>query len=215
MEGSSPLSRGIRLKSPSLSQRIRIIPALAGNTRSKKKVKHSPTDHPRSRGEYGRHIDTQIYRLGSSPLSRGIRPPARYLPRQAGIIPALAGNTVTQAVTLCSASDHPRSRGEYLREIRDAAANGGSSPLSRGIRMIPTPSEWLGRIIPALAGNTAALDLPGTDRQDHPRSRGEYDVAELSAAPLPGSSPLSRGIPGQPARRRSGPGIIPALAGNT
>ena len=51
--------------------------------------------------------------------------------------------------------------------------------------------------------------------KDHPRSRGEYGARDFFVEVVRGSSPLSRGIPGDgtlPARRV---GIIPALAGNT
>ena len=50
--GSSPLSRGILRGAPGSRARIRIIPALAGNTSSTPPTRCSRTDHPRSRGEY-------------------------------------------------------------------------------------------------------------------------------------------------------------------
>ena len=91
----------------------------------------------------------------------------------------------------------------------------GSSPLSRGIpRLLPLlrrPS----RIIPALAGNTTLFWMKSSCGRDHPRSRGEYKIAEQPARMFRGSSPLSRGIPGPPLGRLAGWGIIPALAGNT
>ena len=71
------------------------------------------------------------------------------------------------------------------------------------------------RIIPALAGNTVAEGESGVGGWDHPRSRGEYTAPWLGFGNSWGSSPLSRGIPGQPSGKYSLPGIIPALAGNT
>ena len=71
---------------------------------------------------------------------------------------------------------------------------GGSSPLSRGIRVMPPLRGEPGRIIPALAGNTQDLPSPRADRADHPRSRGEYAASSTAAARSSGSSPLSRGI---------------------
>ena len=55
-EGSSPLSRGILIRVIAGHGRIRIIPALAGNTACTKRVMIAPSDHPRSRGEYGGRV---------------------------------------------------------------------------------------------------------------------------------------------------------------
>ena len=131
------------------------------------------------------------------------------------IIPALAGNTICRTNSVCSTTDHPRSRGEYKvdREVKEVRE--GSSPLSRGI---PPSQPELGdqqRIIPALAGNTNNLSGKRASGKDHPRSRGEYSKWIQIGMAVAGSSPLSRGI----LPSRSGPpvegGIIPALAGNT
>ena len=72
-----------------------------------------------------------------------------------------------------------------------------------------------GRIIPALAGNTAWPLLVAALCVDHPRSRGEYAGSFVNHGRLLGSSPLSRGI--QQIREESCQSgwIIPALAGNT
>ena len=78
--------------------RIRIIPALAGNTTVLKKLLKILTDHPRSRGEY----------WGDNPYPRHVW----------WIIPALAGNTVAAIAYYPRSEDHPRSRGEYLEPRR-------------------------------------------------------------------------------------------------
>ena len=74
------------------------------------------------------------------------------------------------------------------------------------------PSVW---IIPALAGNTAALYLLITNWGDHPRSRGEYRCFMATPLVRLGSSPLSRGILPKAHRIKPAVRIIPALAGNT
>ena len=94
-DGSSPLSRGIPCCTDGVLAWARIIPALAGNTRSRGRCSLSCWDHPRSRGEYvglglGRKAPN-----GSSPLSRGIRWGSRRASPKGRIIPALAGNTTT------------------------------------------------------------------------------------------------------------------------
>ena len=152
---------------------------------------------------------------GSSPLSRGIRCCSRRSHRRRRIIPALAGNTARTAKPGINPGDHPRSRGEYYPAPPGRKPCTGSSPLSRGIRgrlHLGLPAR---RIIPALAGNTPRFSIPQPARWDHPRSRGEYLVQQVRHGDGPGSSPLSRGIPGRLWRACPGPGIIPALAGNT
>ena len=72
----------------------------------------------------------------------------------AGIIPALAGNTIEPAGPVLPAGDHPRSRGEYVAFTHSDAYTFGSSPLSRGIHGVTKENFFIDRIIPALAGNT-------------------------------------------------------------
>ena len=91
----------------------------------------------------------------------------------------------------------------------------GSSPLSRGILGGPRPIGIHRRIIPALAGNTSHSAPESSFQRDHPRSRGEYEVAIEPVRPSPGSSPLSRGIRTAIGAIANGSRIIPALAGNT
>ena len=94
MDGSSPLSRGIRGCSRRPSQRPGIIPALAGNTTRATPTPRFSKDHPRSRGEYGMRVSESVMIPGSSPLSRGIRGEGDLRIRRGRIIPALAGNTL-------------------------------------------------------------------------------------------------------------------------
>ena len=70
----------------------------------------------------------------------------------------------------------------------------GSSPLSRGIHTSGQKTYELGRIIPALAGNTVGRHQDDPRYTDHPRSRGEYYLALVWMIVHYGSSPLSRGI---------------------
>ena len=213
--GSSPLSRGIRSPGFRVPAPVRIIPALAGNTSRTNRGSVLRTDHPRSRGEYAMCFLMAAAGFGSSPLSRGIRPPVRSGEPFSGIIPALAGNTTTATIPTGASTDHPRSRGEYADKIAPSVKKQGSSPLSRGIPIRWGRSCRGRRIIPALAGNTTPAAARPRMRPDHPRSRGEYSLFREHYANGGGSSPLSRGIPTipepHPPRRR----IIPALAGNT
>ena len=193
-EGSSPLSRGIRMGVLRTSLRSRIIPALAGNTPVIDEIAWAEEDHPRSRGEYVTGEFHLSPKPGSSPLSRGIlstwTPPSNPV----RIIPALAGNTGVAGAPYGAPEDHPRSRGEYQCGHSDLSLGCGSSPLSRGIHHFSPLLRMSLRIIPALAGNTSSRLLTISMRGDHPRSRGEYPWLKCPTAWLMGSSPLSRGI---------------------
>ena len=70
-------------------------------------------------------------------------------------------------------------------------------------------------IIPARAGFTRLGDAAGHSRGDHPRSRGVYGGAGMASAPVPGSSPLARGLPQASSEVACGIRIIPARAGFT
>ena len=172
--GSSPLSRGIRRHPQRCSRRLRIIPALAGNTCPARASTPEGEDHPRSRGEYGCARYRNSPRPGSSPLSRGILNHFRSHVAICGIIPALAGNTTAGSTPTLWHWDHPRSRGEYGGQGHRCIPKIGSSPLSRGI--LPGGGGLNGdvRIIPALAGNTSRKSSSYSIGRDHPRSRGEY-----------------------------------------
>ena len=153
-KGSSPLSRGIRGPGEGELRLPGIIPALAGNTRRSGRRRSPRSDHPRSRGEYRLLEPPARVQEGSSPLSRGIlghHPAPWRFPR---IIPALAGNTSSHRRRRTARADHPRSRGEYGRQVCEQGAKFGSSPLSRGILTGGGPGIPRRRIIPALAGNT-------------------------------------------------------------
>ena len=214
-EGSSPLSRGILLTKNLRVTKIRIIPALAGNTHFWMSPSPWGWDHPRSRGEYLRDWDQGAPVIGSSPLSRGIlQEPGSHL-RNIRIIPALAGNTTGTREPPSQHPDHPRSRGEYPPRNPGFSVYPGSSPLSRGIRGRCEIDDGCHGIIPALAGNTSGRSSnPGTS-PDHPRSRGEYPGSIAYPAGSYGSSPLSRGILIPAIDGVVEVGIIPALAGNT
>ena len=133
VSGSSPLSRGIRTDAPHNAEHVGIIPALAGNTEAAAATPPRRPDHPRSRGEYSCLNRCSCSMSGSSPLSRGIRRPARHRATARRIIPALAGNTVSSGRPSAHFSDHPRSRGEYQPSVSGQLGGNGSSPLSRGI----------------------------------------------------------------------------------
>ena len=152
--GSSPHTRGApgcRGRRPSP---CRIIPAYAGSTSCRYPAPRSPADHPRIRGEHDARSVQGPFNTGSSPHTRGAplrRRPSRHRRR---IIPAYAGSTAGPSGRRPSPGDHPRIRGEHQLKNGGTAANQGSSPHTRGARLLDPRRCGAVRIIPAYAGST-------------------------------------------------------------
>ena len=173
----------------------RIIPAYAGSTHGGDGAGGLRPDHPRIRGEHGEPLGTFPPQDGSSPHTRGARPPTGSAAVVRGIIPAYAGSTVLTEIATCFLRDHPRIRGEHPFVRSRPRSAGGSSPHTRGARALRATETGPLRIIPAYAGSTRCSGSRARALWDHPRIRGEHDEHRV------------------PARRRWG--IIPAYAGST
>ena len=213
--GSSPLTRGTRRRACWPKCGARFIPAHAGNTTSSSWATTAAAVHPRSRGEHSVATRTGPALVGSSPLTRGTPDRHRRPPAGQRFIPAHAGNTTPRSSRGITRTVHPRSRGEHASAGSWPSREGGSSPLTRGTRLVVLPPRQRGRLIPAHAGNTCRAPAAATTSPVHPRSRGEHRGEGGAEGVYSGSSPLTRGTP----RGRERPGLarrfIPAHAGNT
>ena len=170
-----------------------IIPAFAGNTDPSRHRSTRSRDHPRIRGEHSRLHLVLNRRPGSSPHSRGTPSRCQWMFSIPGIIPAFAGNTIMRWIRRNIGRDHPRIRGEHPEESSQEASGRGSSPHSRGTRVLRPWRDDRHGIIPAFAGNTRPVNAKITLTKDHPRIRGEHSTAALCSRCCPGSSPHSRG----------------------
>ena len=195
MNGSSPLTRGKQIVGLDQVAPERLIPAHAGKTTPKKTHCSRRWAHPRSRGENGNGMDTGQRRLGSSPLTRGKQGVRGHCGGSGRLIPAHAGKTWCASSYPQRSRAHPRSRGENVVACGGTHGQGGSSPLTRGKRPLPSREGAGGRLIPAHAGKTRTGTSP-------PRSTC-------------GSSPLTRGKLGCPLRTNQSSRLIPAHAGKT
>ena len=191
--GSSPLTRGKHCDLRRIERVAGLIPAHAGKTLPRSRRSWSRRAHPRSRGENLVH-DSRFHRCwGSSPLTRGKQGADAGGEGRAGLIPAHAGKTLSALIDGSGQKAHPRSRGENFLTALDAPELAGSSPLTRGKRLLMVHLLDLQRLIPTHAGKTAPLSLPWDPTGAHPHSRGENkDNAHEVQAHL-GSSPLTRG----------------------
>ena len=213
--GSSPRMRGKPVRSRRLRARRRIIPAHAGQTNSVPAKRSSHADHPRACGANVMVPSACMLMVGSSPRMRGKRHPPSPCNPVMRIIPAHAGQTVSNSSRTSARSDHPRACGANKGAGGNLNGRYGSSPRMRGKphqRVMPPAGR---RIIPAHAGQTRALARPDQRRTDHPRACGANSSGAFSMIRLIGSSPRMRGkrvgsVPvGILAR------IIPAHAGQT
>ena len=84
------------------------------------------------RGEHASTAASCAAYWGSSPHARGARIVVEQVSVQGGIIPACAGSTNAAMGVRVRVWDHPRMRGEHLRDGFLASASGGSSPHARG-----------------------------------------------------------------------------------
>ena len=115
---------------------FRIIPAYAGSTASEAVDSILSSDHPRLRGEHSAvriHIGREC---GSSPPTRGAPRTPRSHNRRGRIIPAYAGSTRTTLWDIWRLPDHPRLRGEHEQGRKTSRALYGSSPPTRGARVV-------------------------------------------------------------------------------
>ena len=159
--GSPPLARGVQTTVAHYFGYEGIIPACAGSTTKIHSGSHHHKDHPRLRGEYQRNSSQVISWRGSSPLTRGVQSDTFSFQAGSRIIPAYAGSTDLVSILKLFKQDHPRLRGEYQQELVLVGSFLGSSPLTRGVLPDPVPSGLNPRIIPAYAGSTHRVSLPG------------------------------------------------------
>ena len=111
--GSPPLTRGLRRRGRREDGDIGITPAHAGTTLAEITCSSTKRDHPRSRGDYCRHLDLSCQTPGSPPLTRGLHLLGSLPKPDLRITPAHAGTTHTPEGVKDVNEDHPRSRGDY------------------------------------------------------------------------------------------------------
>ena len=213
--GSSPRMRGTHRDYETNGDKVRIIPAHAGNTVIHARKPLVIRDHPRACGEHSGAIRHSASRPGSSPRMRGTPVPDGRARPSRGIIPAHAGNTGSRISGLQSCGDHPRACGEHAWFRAGDLCDWGSSPRMRGTLSANSLAFDLPGIIPAHAGNTMADVFRLSFAGDHPRACGEHRLSGAMYLSGWGSSPRMRGTLPLSCSIRPLSGIIPAHAGNT
>ena len=215
VQGSSPLTRG-KHRGGGLDLRDDgLIPTHAGKTPRSRRYGTSRWAHPHSRGENRKSLLPTASQYGSSPLTRGKRAGGVMPAGIGGLIPAHAGKTTAASTGRPTSRAHPRSRGENTEYACTISSSRGSSPLTRGKRVLQRDKRVQVGLIPAHAGKTSSMASKRPSTWDHTRSRGENVRDRPGFRRLAGSSPLTRGKPSLVEVPENSDGIIPAHAGKT
>ena len=192
-----------------------LIPALAGTTRRRRRCRRRRPAHPRAGGDDPATSAAPWPGCGSSPRWRGRLVWGEVHEPLKGLIPALAGTTMTGSATRRCPSAHPRAGGDDWASAWKHSASAGSSPRWRGrLRVDPIDIHREG-LIPALAGTTTTPPRSTTGTGAHPRAGGDDRPDPLEVAKGTGSSPRWRGRPEGHVILHGVGGLIPALAGTT
>ena len=133
-DGSPPRLRGTPLHSGHIPGYIRITPAPAGNTLSRRRLSSIRWDHPRACGEHSVRSEPGNGFLGSPPRLRGTLQRGLDFRVHHRITPAPAGNTRTGTEHRGRSEDHPRACGEHDEDGWVLHRAIGSPPRLRGTR---------------------------------------------------------------------------------
>ncbi len=212
--GSSPRVRGTRPEPLPGADRVRFIPARAGNAGDRRRSSPRYSVHPRACGERCRQRSQPGHAHGSSPRVRGTPPLDMLDNRPPRFIPARAGNAVASGLNQVVPTVHPRACGERCRQRSQPGHPHGSSPRVRGTRLCLRRGHGADRFIPARAGN-AGTSSPSTRLETvHPRACGERHDGPPPVLWRGGSSPRVRGTPAVHPPGCCPVRFIPARAGN-
>ena len=193
--GSPPRARGARPKPRRECPADRITPACAGSTERNWPTAMPSPDHPRVRGEHRGWAEVGTWLMGSPPRARGAQLRVLEVDVVARITPACAGSTARALWNRDNAGDHPRVRGEHLKQFIEAWTPQGSPPRARGARLPGPRGDVNARITPACAGSTGRQCRLSATSRDHPRVRGEHGRSSWLVLTQSGSPPRARGAP--------------------
>ena len=151
----------------------RLIPACAGKTTQALEHTHVCQAHPRVCGENGRVVSRDNETAGSSPRVRGKPSPRLASRSRQRLIPACAGKTDLEFLSVYEIRAHPRVCGENGFGAFLPLAASGSSPRVRGKLFHDEGKRRRLGLIPACAGKTASLNSSALIWPAHPRVCGE------------------------------------------
>ena len=213
LQGLSPRVRGNRAPAPCEKDRLRSIPACAGEPTNTKACCPRCAVYPRVCGGTVYFQQTPYPRNGLSPRVRGNLAPGSAIPLCAGSIPACAGEPrminpkcrrLTVYPRVCGGTPPPGWRG---------VGGVGLSPRVRGNLVAEGMSFDGWRSIPACAGEPSAARIGWPGAWVYPRVCGGTTGHVASYAVRRGLSPRVRGNHAESDRKHPTARSIPACAG--
>ena len=215
VEGLSPRGRGkpqpTQFSTPSPGS----IPAWAGETDELNAYASPYQVYPRVGGGNRQRSRIDTPRPGLSPRGRGKLSVGYGRVSECRSIPAWAGETSSNTLTLNVSSVYPRVGGGniFVAEYRLACV--GLSPRGRGKRRPDTTGDRGGGSIPAWAGETQSIMSGAPMSRVYPRVGGGNSVSYGVGLARNGLSPRGRGKPPPMRIPRPSRRSIPAWAGET
>ena len=173
VSGLPPRMRGKMVDLSLQTLDLRITPAYARKSRTSAPALPGYRDHPRMRGENVLATSCRLRVLGSPPHARGKYILSIHAISNGGITPACAGKIETAGAPPGPPGDHPRMRGENIKDGFVKPADAGSPPHARGKSTLSAQRH---------NGNG-----------DHPRMRGENELEKSERGGNGGSPPHARG----------------------
>ena len=170
--GSSPQVRGRRQPGSEASPFSGLIPAGAGQTRTRHGERRRGRAHPRRCGADRTAPGRTPVPHGSSPQVRGRLHVERHVGARRGLIPAGAGQTPDNFTSGYGQRAHPRRCGADDWALPHDTVFPGSSPQVRGRPAAVHPSQPAPGLIPAGAGQTTQTVRPPHLARAHPRRCG-------------------------------------------
>ena len=193
--GSSPQVRGRQCCLRHVRHHERLIPAGAGQTPTAAYSSTGRKAHPRRCGADWAGALSSRTSPGSSPQVRGRRVLGHVRCRNAGLIPAGAGQTSEMKCLALMLRAHPRRCGADLQAAADEIQAAGSSPQVRGRLDSAVSASAAARLIPAGAGQTSPNPENNRGSGAHPRRCGADQQFQARRFYPSGSSPQVRGRP--------------------
>ena len=213
--GSSPQVRGRRQPGSEASPFSGLIPAGAGQTRTRHGERRRGRAHPRRCGADRTAPGRTPVPHGSSPQVRGRLHVERHVGARRGLIPAGAGQTPDNFTSGYGQRAHPRRCGADDWALPHDTVFPGSSPQVRGRPAAVHPSQPAPGLIPAGAGQTRCVLPAALGRTAHPRRCGADWIVIDHDGYGEGSSPQVRGRRSARSAALFALGLIPAGAGQT
>ena len=191
--GLSPRGRGKPRRPGRPRQRLRSIPAWAGETEFRAGWRKMDAVYPRVGGGNIRFLSAAAREGGLSPRGRGKHGSRVEPSEETRSIPAWAGETSRQLRQIGSARVYPRVGGGNLSCPPRRVGYGGLSPRGRGKQRPAEQQHKRGRSIPAWAGETPTLCAAPARAGVYPRVGGGNASRRSRSLAANGLSPRGRG----------------------